>query len=94
MSPSVQASISANTWVVSGSPQTKSKFLFSLWIIYYVLNILRPDNLDNLRKLAEQFQRQMPGGVVVVPGTIPEDDDDVPDLVAGETFEAAAVNQH
>lgn len=25
---SVQASIAANTWVVSGSPQTKSKFFF------------------------------------------------------------------
>ncbi|KAI3889419.1 hypothetical protein MKW92_008972 [Papaver armeniacum] len=70
----VQASIAANTWVVSGSPQTK-----------------RPDNLDNLRKLAEQFQKQMPGGAGAIPGTIPEeDDDDVPELVAGETFEAAA----
>ncbi|MCL7036412.1 hypothetical protein MKW94_019483 [Papaver nudicaule] len=70
----VQALTAANTWVVSGSPQTK-----------------RPNNLDNLRKLAEQFQRQMPGGVGGVPETIPkEDDDDVPDLVAGETFDAAA----
>ncbi|RZC67077.1 hypothetical protein C5167_010765 [Papaver somniferum] len=60
--PKVQASIAANTWVVSGSPQTK-----------------RPDNLDNLRKLAEQFQKQMSGGAGAIPGTIPEeDDDDVP----------------
>ncbi|KAL5984680.1 hypothetical protein ACLOJK_041301 [Asimina triloba] len=67
----LQASIAANTWVVSGSPQTK-----------------RPDNLDNLRKLAEQFQKQTPGA-----GAVPtqvEDDDDVPDLVPGETFEGAA----
>ncbi|RZC87222.1 hypothetical protein C5167_007854 [Papaver somniferum] len=50
----------------------------------------RPDNLDNLRKLAEQFQKQMRGGAGAIPGTIPEeDDDDVPELVAGETFEAA-----
>ncbi|MCL7027575.1 hypothetical protein MKW94_000526 [Papaver nudicaule] len=85
--PKVQASIAANTWVVSGSPQTKK--LQDL--LPGIINQLGPDNLDNLRKLAEQFQRQMPGGVGAVPGTIPEeDDDDVPDLVAGETFEAAA----
>ncbi|MBA0748877.1 hypothetical protein Gotri_003542 [Gossypium trilobum] len=77
INPKVQASIAANTWVVSGSPQTK-----------------RPDNLDNLRKLAEQFQKQAPGagdgtgtGAVV---TQEEDDEEVPDLVPGETFEAAA----
>ena len=44
-----------------------------------------PDNLDNLRKLAEQFQKEMPAGEA---GAAQEDD--VPDLVAGETFEAAA----
>ncbi|THG09735.1 hypothetical protein TEA_006560 [Camellia sinensis var. sinensis] len=48
----------------------------------------RPDNLDNLRKLAEQFQKQAPGAGATA---APEDDDDqVSDLVAGETFEAAA----
>ncbi|KAF3784239.1 Transcription factor [Nymphaea thermarum] len=68
VNPKVQASIAANTWVVSGSPQTK-----------------RPDNLDNLRRLAEQFQKQESGAAK------PEDDDDeVPELVAGQTFEAAA----
>ncbi|XP_050152264.1 nascent polypeptide-associated complex subunit beta-like isoform X2 [Malus sylvestris] len=71
INPKVQASIAANTWVVSGSPQTK-----------------RPDNLDNLKKLAEQFQKQAPGAGGA---TAQEDDDDeVPELVAGETFEAAA----
>lgn len=44
-----------------------------------------PDNLDNLRKLAEQFQKQESGAAK------PDDDDDeVPELVAGQTFEAAA----
>ncbi|XP_026408069.1 nascent polypeptide-associated complex subunit beta-like [Papaver somniferum] len=85
--PKVQASIAANTWVVSGSPQTKK--LQDL--LPGIINQLGPDNLDNLRKLAEQFQKQMPGGAGAIPGTIPEeDDDDVPELVAGETFEAAA----
>jgi nascent polypeptide-associated complex subunit beta len=45
-----------------------------------------PDNLDNLRKLAEQFQKEMPAGEAGAA----QEDDDVPDLVAGETFEAVA----
>jgi len=43
-----------------------------------------PDNLDNLKKLAEQIQKQAPAAAAQ------DDDDDVPDLVPGETFEAAA----
>ncbi|KAG8487227.1 hypothetical protein CXB51_020566 [Gossypium anomalum] len=80
INPKVQASIAANTWVVSGSPQTK-----------------RPDNLDNLRKLAEQFQKQAPaagaGDGTGAATTQEEDDEEVPDLVPGETFEAAAEGQ-
>ena len=48
-----------------------------------------PDNLDNLRKLAEQFQKQGAGEDTAA-ATALEDDDEVPELVAGETFEAAA----
>lgn len=47
--------------------------------------------MDNLRKLAEQFQSRAPNANVDGSGTIAEEDDDeVPELVAGETFEAAA----
>ncbi|XP_004299455.1 PREDICTED: transcription factor BTF3-like isoform 2 [Fragaria vesca subsp. vesca] len=86
LNPKVQASIAANTWVVSGAPQTKKL----QDILPSIISHLGPDNLDNLKKLAEQFQKQAPnagaGGA-----TAPEDDDDeVPELVAGETFEAAA----
>lgn len=49
-----------------------------------------PDNLENLRKLAEQFQRQAPEAAAAAAAKGGEDDDDVPDLVAGETFEQAA----
>ncbi|KAJ0791859.1 putative nascent polypeptide-associated complex NAC domain, NAC A/B domain superfamily [Helianthus annuus] len=74
LNPKVQASIGAYTWAVSGSPQTK-----------------RADNLDNLRKLAKQFQKQAAGeGEGAVAATAEEDDDEVPELVAGDTFEAAA----
>lgn len=63
---------------------------------YYLRTVIfgyaGPDNLDNLRKLAEQFQKQAPGGASTAGATAhqEEDDDDVPELVAGETFEAAA----
>ncbi|XP_064988150.1 nascent polypeptide-associated complex subunit beta-like isoform X2 [Musa acuminata AAA Group] len=71
VNPKVQASIAANTWVVSGSPQTK-----------------RPDNLENLKRLAEHLQKQSPSTATAAKQD--NDDDDVPDLVPGETFEAAA----
>lgn len=56
------------------------------------LHVTGPDNLDNLRKLAEQFQKQAPGGAEAAAATSAQadDDDEVPELVAGETFEAAA----
>ncbi|CAL5407436.1 unnamed protein product [Camellia sinensis] len=61
-------------------------------ILLGIINQLGPDNLDNLRKLAEQFQKQAPGAGAGADATaVQEDDDDqVLDLVAGETFEAAA----
>ena len=50
-----------------------------------------PDNLDNLRKLAEQFQKQAPGAEAGAAAAQEDDDEDeVPELVPGETFEAVA----
>lgn len=53
-----------------------------------------PDNLDNLRRLAEQFQKQASGAsgaeAGASAGAVQDDDDDVPELVPGETFEEAA----
>nr|QYI40119.1 nascent polypeptide-associated complex subunit beta-like protein [Lilium hybrid division I] len=92
--PKVQASIAANTWVISGSPQTKR--LQDL--LPTIINQLGPDNLDNLRRLAEQFQKQAPGGAAAAATAAPiqeddDDDDHIPDLVPGETFEAAAAEE-
>ncbi|KAL0903717.1 hypothetical protein M5K25_028114 [Dendrobium thyrsiflorum] len=88
--PKVQASIAANTWVISGSPQTKKlqDFLPAL------ISQLGPDNLENIKKLAEQFQKHPRGGTSAAGGAIleEEDDEDVPELV-GETFEAASETQ-
>ncbi|CAJ2638962.1 unnamed protein product [Trifolium pratense] len=83
LSPKVQASIAANTWVVSGTPQTKKLQDILPNIIHQL------DNLENLKKLAEQYQKQAPAGADAT--AVQEDDDDaVPDLVPGETFETAA----
>eukprot|EP00897_Mesotaenium_endlicherianum_P009995 jgi/Mesen1/9023/ME000565S08336 len=81
VNPKVQASIAANTWVVSGTPQTKK--LQDL--LPGIINQLGPDNLANLKRIAQQYQRQDAAGA-----TVEEDDDDVPDLVEGENFEEAA----
>ncbi|XP_020245429.1 nascent polypeptide-associated complex subunit beta-like [Asparagus officinalis] len=69
--PKVQASIAANTWVVSGSPQTKRL----QDVLPSILNQLGPDNLDNLRRLAEQFQKQVPAAAA--PPAQEDDDDDL-----------------
>ncbi|KAG2242935.1 hypothetical protein Bca52824_095231 [Brassica carinata] len=84
--PKVQASVAANTWVVSGSPQTKKLED----ILPQILSQLGPDNMENLKKLAEQFKIHAPVEGNASATVQEDDDDDVPDLVAGETFEAAA----
>ncbi|KAG8383821.1 hypothetical protein BUALT_Bualt04G0053700 [Buddleja alternifolia] len=92
--PKVQASIAANTWVASGSPQTKKL----QDILPQIIHQLGPDNLENLKKLAEQFQKQPPvggdGAASGATGAPDDDDDEVPDLVGDETFEAAAEEGH
>jgi nascent polypeptide-associated complex subunit beta len=87
LNPKVQASIAANTWVVSGAPQTKKL----QDILPSIIHQLGPDNLENLKKLAEQFQKQAPeAGASDLTSIQEEEDDDVPELVAGETFETVA----
>lgn len=47
--------------------------------------------MDNLKKLAEKLQnRSLNTKADGSGGIVEEDDDDVPELVAGETFEAVA----
>merc|ERR1711998_86337 len=71
--PKVQASIAANTYVVSGHAETKK--LQDL--LPGIINQLGPDNLANLKKLAETYQ----SGGPPPPGGGNDDDEDVPDLV-------------
>ncbi|WOL05998.1 basic transcription factor 3 [Canna indica] len=86
VNPKVQASITANTWVVSGSPQTKKL----QDMLPSIINQLGPDNLENLRRLAEQFQKQASGANAAAAKGDEEEEDDVPELVPGETFEEVA----
>uniref|UniRef100_A0A1D1YF84 Nascent polypeptide-associated complex subunit beta n=1 Tax=Anthurium amnicola TaxID=1678845 RepID=A0A1D1YF84_9ARAE len=85
VSCAVQASLTANTWVVSGSPQTNK--LQDL--LPGIINQLGHDNLENLQRLAEQFQKQAHGDGSGA-AAAEEEEDEVPDLLAGETFEAVA----
>merc|ERR1711904_380559 len=73
--PTVQASITANTYVVSGHCENKQL----QELLPGILSQLGPDNLMNLKRIAEQMGAK-PGG------SKDDDDDDVPDLI-DENFE-------
>ena len=79
--PKVQASIAANTYVVSGQAETKKL----QELLPGIINQLGPDNLANLKKIAESYQAGGPGQI---PTGDAEDDEDVPDLV--DNFEETA----
>merc|ERR1712216_860622 len=69
--PKVQASIAANTYVISGHCETKQL----QELLPGIINQLGPDNLMNLKRLAESYSANAGAAA----GTI-GDDDDVPDL--------------
>ncbi|KAI3883651.1 hypothetical protein MKX03_016333 [Papaver bracteatum] len=48
----VQASIASNTWIACGFPKTKN-------ILPGIINQLGSDNLDNLRKLADNSKNKV-----------------------------------
>ena len=75
--PKLQAAINSNTYVVSGQAETKK--LQDL--LPGIINQLGPDNLANLKKIAESISKKdsKEGGA---------EDDDVPELV--DNFDAAA----
>jgi len=68
--PKLQASIAANTYVVSGNPETKP--LQDL--LPGIINQLGPDNLDQVKEIYSQLAAKEAGKQ--------DNDDDVPDLVA------------
>eukprot|EP01038_Epipyxis_sp_PR26KG_P006027 gene6027-8299_t len=88
--PKIQASIPSNTYVVSGSSETKKLEDF----LPGILNQLGPESMEYLRKYAEAYSAGKPSGtgnsatINEVDEEEEEDDDEVPDLV--ENFEEAA----
>ncbi|GHP07173.1 nascent polypeptide-associated complex beta subunit [Pycnococcus provasolii] len=81
--PKVQASIAANTYVVSGPSQTKK--LQDL--LPGIISQLGTDNLANLKKIAQEYGNSA-AAASGADAADDDDDDDVPELV--ENFETAA----
>ncbi|KAL0599459.1 Transcription factor BTF3-like protein 4 [Plecturocebus cupreus] len=85
--PKVQASLSANTFAITGHAEAKPL----TEMLPGILSQLGADSLTSLRKLAEQFPRQVLDGKAPKPEDIDEEDDDVPDHV--ENFDEASKNE-
>ncbi|KAH8838242.1 Nascent polypeptide-associated complex subunit beta [Pyricularia oryzae] len=76
--PKVHAAVPANTFAIYGNGEDKEL----TELVPGILNQLGPDSLASLRKLAESYQNMQKAD-----GDKEADDDDIPDLVAGENFE-------
>ncbi|RYO79986.1 hypothetical protein DL762_007889 [Monosporascus cannonballus] len=75
--PKVHAAVPSNTFAIYGNGEDKEL----TELVPGILNQLGPDSLASLRKLAESYQNMSKE-------TKDADDDDIPDLVAGENFES------
>lgn len=92
--PKVQAQISANTYVVSGSAVTKSL----QDMLPSIVNQLGADNMPQMKSLMDQLGAAGLGAqglsaaaqAASNPGADNDDDDDIPDLVENVNFEDKA----
>ncbi|GMF15978.1 unnamed protein product [Phytophthora fragariaefolia] len=75
--PKVQASIASNTYAVSGFNQTKSL----QELLPGIINQLGPDNLANLKQIAESYTAAQKAAKAASAAAADDDDDEVPDLV-------------
>merc|ERR1712071_319349 len=80
VNPKVQASIAANTYIISGPSETKPL----QELLPSIVSQLGVDNLSQLQSVAAAAQAQAGGAAGMV-----EDDDDVPDLVDGNFEEVS-----
>ncbi|KXJ93762.1 NAC domain-domain-containing protein [Microdochium bolleyi] len=78
--PKVHAAVPSNTFAIYGNGEDKEL----TELVPGILNQLGADSLASLRKLAESYQNMSKEGGK----DADEDDDDIPDLVAGENFES------
>jgi nascent polypeptide-associated complex subunit beta len=74
--PKVHAAVPSNTFAIYGNGEDKEL----TELVPGILNQLGPDSLASLRKLAESYQNMQKGDKEA-------DDDEIPELVAGENFE-------
>ncbi|KAK9472690.1 NAC domain-containing protein [Dipodascopsis tothii] len=77
--PKVQASVASNTFAIYGAGEDKDL----TELVPGILTQMGPDSLASLRKLAEQYQSLQLND----DKKAEENDDEIPDLVAGEDFE-------
>ncbi|KAI1236835.1 Transcription factor BTF3 4, partial [Lamprotornis superbus] len=80
--PKVQASLSANTFAITGHAEAKP----ITEMLPGILSQLGADSLTSLRKLAEQFPRQVLDSKAPKSEDIDEEDDDVPGYMAHLKF--------
>jgi len=86
--PKVQASLSANTFAVTGHAENKTMSE----MLPNILSQLGPESLDNLKWLASTLSKSGEGDASkVVPAATADDDDEVPDLV--ENFDEACKSE-
>jgi nascent polypeptide-associated complex subunit beta len=79
----VHASVPSNTFAIYGNGEDKEL----TELVPGILNQLGPDSLASLRKLAESYQA-MQKKEAEAGEKKDEDDDEIPDLVPGETFDS------
>ena len=78
--PPVHAAVPSNTFAIYGHGEDKEL----TELVPGILNQLGADSLASLRKLAESYQNMSKEAGA----KDDEDDDDIPELVAGENFES------
>ncbi|XP_057620340.1 transcription factor BTF3 homolog 4-like [Chionomys nivalis] len=86
--PKFHASLSTNTFAITGHAETKA---ITKMLTGILLSQLGADSLTNDRKLAEQFQQQVLDSKGPKPDNTGEEDDDAPDIV--EKFNEASKNE-
>ena len=82
VNPKVQASIAANTYIISGACETKA-------LQELLPSIVSQLGMDNLSQLQSMAQAAGAGGAEAAAGGDDDDDDDVPDLVEGNFEEVS-----
>jgi nascent polypeptide-associated complex subunit beta len=89
VNPKVQASIAANTYIISGNNETKPL----QELLPSIVNQLGMDSLSQLQSMAQASGAAEAGGIPGMPAVDEDDDDDVPDLVEGNFEEVSDLKQ-